>query len=113
MSFTKRRRNRYKFTEKTHSKKGIAAFSAALLLCAAYLCFLLLAFQRKGGLSLYYGSAGVLAMAGAIVTLTLSVQSMREENSFRFFPRLALIVSVLALVCWGGTYLMGFYLMRS
>ena len=52
-------------------------------------------------------------MAGAIVTLTLSVQSMREENSFRFFPRLALIVSVLALVCWGGTYLMGFYLMRS
>lgn len=106
--FTRRRRNRYKFTEKTHSKKGIAAFAAALVILALYIGFLTLAFYGNGNLSAYYGSAGVLAMLGAVATVVLSIQSMREEDSFQLFPRLSLIVSILASVCWIGTYIMGF-----
>ncbi len=110
MSLRRKRRNRYKFTEKKHSKKGIAAFAAALAILAVYFAFLFLAFCGKGNLSAYYGSAGVLAMLGTLVTLVLSLQSMREENSFQFFPRLALLTSLFAAGCWIGTYVMGFLL---
>lgn len=110
MNLTRKKRNRYKFTEKKHSKKGIAAFIAALVILALYIVFLILAFRGNGSLSTYYGSAGVFAMLGAVITLILAIQSMREENSFQFFPRLALLVSFFASVCWISTYVMGFYI---
>ncbi len=106
--FERRRRNRYKFTEKTHSKKGIAAFVVAILLVALYIGIVMSAFHGNGNLSTYHGSIGVLAMFVSIVTIVLSIQSMREEDSFQLFPRLALVASILAAVSWIGTYVMGF-----
>lgn len=103
-----RRRERFKFTEKTHSKLGIIISVAALLLIILYGVFVMLAFHREGGLSTYFGSVGVVAMLGAVGCLGLSVKSLKEEDSFVLFPRLALLSSVLALICWGGTYIMGF-----
>lgn len=105
-----RRRERFKFTEKTHSKLGIITSVVALLLIILYGIFVMLAFHRGGGLSTYFGSAGVVAMIGTMGCLGFSVKSLKEEDSFVLFPRLALFFSVLALLCWGGTYIMGFVL---
>lgn len=105
-----RRRERFKFTEKTHSKLGIITSAVSLFLIIIYCVFVMLAFRRGGELSTYFGSAGVVAMIGAMGCLGFSVKSLKEEDSFVLFPRLALIFSVLALVCWVGTYIMGFVL---
>lgn len=107
MAFGKRRRNRFKFTEKKHSKKGILATVLGVGLIAVYITFVILAFRQNGGLSMYYGSAGVLAIFGVVLDLVLAIQSLREENSFPLFPRLALIVAVIAAAGWFGTYAMG------
>ena len=56
----RRKRNRYKFTEKKQSKRGIAALVVAILIEIVYIVFLNAAFRGDGNLSMYYGSAGIL-----------------------------------------------------
>lgn len=106
--FQRQRRNRYKFTEKTHSKKGIATLVIAALLIAIYIIFVLTAYYEPNGLSAYHGSIGVFAIFVSIVAIVLSIQSMQEEDSFQLFPRISLVASILAAVSWIGTYVMGF-----
>ena len=81
-----RRRRGYKFTEKTHSKRGIAATVAATVLLLWYLAFIGLSFRAEGKLSAYFGSAGVMAMLLTFGVLFLAAGSLREEDSFQLFP---------------------------
>ena len=104
----RKRHGSYKFTEKTHSKRGIVATILALVLLVLYLVILELAFRANGGLSAYYGSIGVLAMLASVVVVVVAAGSLREEDSFRLFLRLGLFLSVVNIVCWAGTYVMGF-----
>lgn len=102
-----RRRRGYKFTEKKHSKRGILAAVLASALLVWYGLFVELAFLAEGALSVYYGSAGVIALLLAVAVLVLAAVSMREEDSFLFFPRLGFFLALLALACWSLTYLWG------
>ena len=104
----KRGRNRFKFTEKVHSKKGIMALSLAVVLLALYVVIVYRAFSSSGGLSAYYGSAGIFSMIVSLVTFVLAIQSTMEEDSFQLFPRMAVFVSFVVSVCWIGTYVIGF-----
>ncbi len=108
MFLMRRKRNSFKFTEKTHSKKGMAAFAVSVGMVFMYAVFLALAYRGNGNLSAYYGSAGVLAMLVSFITLIFSIQSLFEEDSFPLFPRLSLLSSLAALACWAGTYILGF-----
>lgn len=103
----RRHKGGYKFTEKTHSRRGIAATVLAFLLLALYAAFLYLAFSEDGNLSAYYGSAGVLAMLVSFASVVFAAGSMREEDSFQLFPRLGLLLSMLSVACWVGTYTLG------
>ncbi len=103
-----KRRERFKFTEKRHSKKGIITMCAAIVLLMIWSLFLIFSYRTAGMLSMYYGSAGVLALIMSVLNFIFSVQSLFEENSFQFFPRIAVILSFLALAGWGTTYAFGF-----
>ena len=104
----KRRRNRYKFTEKKQSKMGIAALIAAILSVIVYICFLNAAFRGYVNLSMYFGSAGILVLGISIADFGVAVRSMFDENSFKTFPCLAIVFSLIAILCWAGTYVAGF-----
>lgn len=106
----RRRQRGYKFTEKTHSRRGIAATVLAALLLGMFFVFLYLAFAGQGNLSMYYASAGVFAMILSCVGILLAAMSLREEDSFQLFPRLGLVLSLLDAFCWIGTYVMGYQL---
>lgn len=105
--FRKKRRS-YKFTEKKHSKKAIAIWLTALLTLVAYLLFVFLSYKAAGQLSTYYGAFGVLIMLMAIVVMCLSFTTIKEEDTFQLFPRMAVVTSVLATLLWTGTYIGGY-----
>jgi hypothetical protein len=42
------------------------------------------------------------------VVLVIAAGSLKEEDSFPFFPRAGVVLSILAMVCWIGTYALGF-----
>ena len=103
-----RRRDRFKFTEKRHSKKGMITMGGAIVLLLIWGMFLALSYRTAGMLSMYYGSAGVFTLILSVVNIIFAIQSLFEENSFQLFPRIAVALSVLALCGWGGTYVAGF-----
>lgn len=103
----KRKRKSYKFTEKKHSKKAMLCSGIAVVSLLMYLIFIYLSYSAGGALSAYYGGVGVLVMDVALVALVMSFTTLKEENSFQLFPRMAVITSVLASVCWVGTYILG------
>ena len=104
----RRRRRSYKFTEKRHSKMAIASSVLAVISLVCYLVFVYLSYKAGGNLSTYYGSFGVLAMLVAMVALGMSIPTIREEDSFMLFPRIALVTSLLTTLIWLGTYVGGF-----
>ncbi|MBQ2902463.1 MAG: hypothetical protein IJA07_00690 [Agathobacter sp.] len=104
----RRRRRSYKFTEKTHSKKAMVSFGLAVVTFVTYFVFVFLSYKAAGQLSAYYGAVGVLAMLVAIVSMGLAISTLREEDSFTLFPRMALGVSIVSTVLWVGNYVQGF-----
>lgn len=104
----RRKRNSYKFTEKTHSKRAMISAGIAGVSLLMYLIFVYLSYKVVGTLSAYYGSFGVLAMVAGGIALVLSITSLKEEDSFTLFPKLALATSILSTLCWVGTYISGF-----
>lgn len=103
-----RRRRSYKFTEKTHSKKAIVSFVLAVVTLVTYFVFVYLSYQAAGQLTAYFGAFGVLAMLIAVVALVLSITTLKEEDSFTLFPKMAMITSVLSTLLWIGNYVQGF-----
>ena len=101
------RKKYFRFTEKKHSKKGIVAFAFAAVLLVVYFLFLLLADHSNGNLSMYIGSAGVLAMLLSLADVIAAIGCMRDENVFPLFPRMALISSISVSLIWIGTFVLG------
>ncbi len=107
---TKGRRSSYKFTDKTQSKRGIAALVLAAVSIAVFFAVVFFSFQRGGQGTLYLGCAGVGSLLLSAVSFALAVLGIREENSFKFFPYLAAAASFLSLGIWVSLYVIGFIL---
>lgn len=105
-----RKKNHNKFSKKKHSKRGMLAcfLAAASIFVLIYLIFE--AFIQKGSASVYFGSAGILALAVAVAAVVLAVKSLREEDVFRGLPITSMLLSILAMVSWLGLYALGFAL---
>ena len=101
-------RRGYKFTEKTHSKRAIWTFIGASVLLLIYGTFVYMAYEGNGGLNMYFGSVGVIAMILSVINFGFSITTLKEEDSFMIFPRLSATASTLALLGWVGTYALGF-----
>ena len=108
MAQRRRRKYGYKFTEKTQSKKGSAAFFLAVLSIAIFIYVIVNSFHHGGNGSMYLGSAGVSSMLVALVAVVLAVMSLREEESFKLFPYMSTVLSFLAAGMWIAIYVIGF-----
>jgi hypothetical protein len=106
----KKRRRSYKFTEKTHSKRGAAALVLALLSLAVFVFVVMESFYSRGSGSMYLGSAGVASMLLSIVALVVAFTSLGDENSYKVFPFAGLLCSFLAVGVWVALYVAGCFL---
>ena len=110
MAKAKRRKSNYKFTEKTQSKRGICGFVLSLISLGIFAYVVVNSFRNRGAGSMYLGSAGVTSMILAFVALAISIISLKEEESFKLFPTLGTVTSVLAAGTWISIYVIGFTL---
>lgn len=106
-----RRRRRgghnYKFTEKTHSIRGIIAIvlaAASLFACGFMLWY---SYSSRGNAGIYVGSAGIFGFFVAVLSVILAVSSVREPETFRIIPYTSLGVSLAAVAVWIALYVGG------
>lgn len=106
-----RRRRRgahnYKFTEKTHSIRGIIAIvlaAVSLLACGWMLWY---SYSSRGNAGIYVGSAGIFGFFVAVVSVIMAISSIREPETFRIIPYVSLGVSLAAAVVWILLYIGG------
>ena len=104
----RRKRNRYKFTEKKQSKRGIAALVVAILIEIVYIVFFECGIQRRWQSVYVLCSAGILMLGISLADFGFAIRSLFDEESFMTFPRLAVFFSLIAVISWGGTYAAGF-----
>lgn len=108
MPARRRRKRNYKFTEKTQSKRGIAALVLAIISIVIFVVVVVEASNSGGNGNMYLGSAGVTSMFVSLVALVLAIKSMMEKESFKLFPYLGLFCSILSAGIWVLLYIAGF-----
>lgn len=89
------------FTKRTQSERGVLSFTLAVLSFVTGIMAIYKAFKNMGEVSSRLGATGVVAMLFAAMGLIMGIVSMREPDTFKIFPLLGLIFSVLSLVVWG------------
>lgn len=105
----RRRNQKFKFTEKTISKIGIAALVMASLSLISCVVMLIAALRVAGTLSIYIACYGILAALLAIASLVIAIISLRDENTYRSIPYAATFLSVLSVLVWFAIYIGGIF----
>lgn len=90
--------------------RGIFSFLLACISAGIFAAVVWCAYQSRGSVNLYLGSAGVASMLLGVLAFILAIMSLREENSFKIFPYLATLSSFLVTGVWITLYVVGFLL---
>lgn len=98
---------KYKFTEKTHSKRALLSVIAAAASIGIFALTIIYTMATSGGENIYLGAAGIFALLVAIVSFVLAFNALREEDSFRVLPMSAIVLAVIACLLWIATYGIG------
>ena len=99
--------HRYKFTEKTHSIRGIIAIVLAVAALIALVYMIIESFHSGGSAGMFIGSTGVLALMVSILSLLLAISSVREPETFRVVPYVSLLLSMISAGLWVAIYIGG------
>lgn len=91
------KRRNYIFTNKKHSKRAV--MSAILgIISTASLCYVVyLAYRSGGEAPAGYGMTGLLAAVYSLAGLILGIIAVRDKDNYRFFPRMGVLLNLLAL----------------
>lgn len=106
----KKKRTSYKFTEKTHSKRGIRSFGMALVSIIIGISVVIISYRSAGNASAYVGSAGLFSLVLSFVALVMAIKSLKEEESYKMFPILGTVFSAVTFLSWLAIYAFGFYI---
>ncbi len=104
----RRRSSNYKFTEKTHSVRGAVGVALATLSILSGAAMVVISFLSKGNGTVYLGSGGILCLLVSVIAFVLAIRSIREEDTYKGIPTMAMILGTIALLGWLLVYAMGF-----
>ncbi|MCM1092312.1 MAG: DUF6142 family protein [Muribaculum sp.] len=91
------KRKNYIFTNRRHSKRAIMAAILGIISNASLVIVLYLSYLSGGAVPLNYGLTGLLAAVFSMVGLVLGVLTVRDKDTFKFFPVLGTILNLAAL----------------
>ncbi|MCR5778686.1 MAG: DUF6142 family protein [Lachnospiraceae bacterium] len=103
-------RRRYLFTSSTRSDKGIMASVCSGLSFLAFAMVISEVIKAGGGAGARFGAVGFVSCLFSIAGLVLGIIAVLEKDTYRFFPRFGLILSIITILLWGGILYAGFML---
>lgn len=103
----KKRRERAKFSGRTHSKNGIASFSIGIILAVSLVMLIDYTFAIAGTASLYIGSAGVLIALLSIVGFVFGIRGLKEEDVYKISSSLGTLSNALVFAALVAIFVSG------
>ncbi len=100
-------KRKYKFTRKRQSRLGIMATITGVLalLCVAGMGAI--AYLESGAAGKVVAVPSFLALLLALLGFLKSIQGIREEDTYRFFPWMGFILNGMTLIVFGLIYTVG------
>ncbi len=91
------KRKNYIFTNRKHSKRAIMSAILGVISNASLGIVLYLTYLREGAATPGYGLTGFLAAVYSIIGLILGVVAAQEQDTFKLFPVLGILLNLAAL----------------
>lgn len=85
------------FTNKKHSDKAIMAAILGMISLVSLGIVIFLSYRKQGAAPAGYGVTGLLAAVFSLIGLILGILTVREKESYHFFPWLGTLLNALAL----------------
>ena len=90
-------RRNYIFTNKKHSNRAIMSVILGMISTVSLAIVVRLTYLQDGEATVGYGVTGLLATIFSLVGLVLGIVTLREKDYYRLFPRLGVVLNLLAL----------------
>lgn len=103
----KKRRERAKFSGRTHSKNGIASFSLGVVLSVMLVMLIDYTFAIAGTASLYIGSAGVFITLLSIVGFIFGIRGLKEEDVYKLSSSLGTLLNTIVFAALVAIFVLG------
>ena len=103
-------KRRYMFTSSSQSDKGMMSSVCSALSLAAFAAVLSNLIKTGEDAGSRMGAVGFVSCLFSIAGLVLGIMSLIEKDTYRFFPRLGFILSIITIILWGGILYAGFML---
>ena len=100
-------RKRYLFTNKKNPERGIFSTALGVIALLGIFCVLVISYQNGGVKLPRLGVSVLLAAVLSVVGIVMGILSHMEPDMFTFFPKLGIILNVLALLAAGVIMYMG------
>lgn len=102
-----RRREKYQFTGRKHSVRGMISFILGFLVLAGFVVLSILSGLAKGNAGTYVGIIGLLLLLLSTLGIYMGVRSCKEKDIFYRYPVLGVIINGFFLVIFTILYLIG------
>ncbi len=108
-----RRRHRnsdYKFSEHETSMPGIISVAAALVALVLVVVSLRFSLAASGEAGTIVGVLGAFSFLLVVMGIILAVMGLREEDTYKFFPKLGMALNVLGAIVFVAIIVIGNFL---
>ncbi len=100
-------RRRVKFTEKSHSRRGIASTAAGILAIGLTAGILAAAYETKGQADKWIAPLGFMAFLLALRGAIWGARGTLEEEVYQFFPWFGVILNGMLIAVYAAIYVLG------
>ena len=106
----KKRKERAKFSGRTHSTRGLVSMVFGIISVIAFLVLVNYTFILKGQASEYVGSIGIFLFMFSVIGLVLGIKGLREEDVYKMSSTIGTTFNSIALLVLIAVFIKGILL---
>lgn len=95
------------FTQRTQSERGVFSTTLSGVAVITGILSIYKSYKMAGDISQNQGAVGLVSVIFAFVGLIFSIISLKEPDTFKLFPVIGFILSVVSLIIWGLVIYLG------
>lgn len=97
----------YKFTDKKHTRQGMASSSLGFLALLFMAFALFMAFRSSGRAGTYTGLLGLLSMILSAAGFVMAIKGFQEEDVYYLFSQIGMFLNGGLFVLWVLIFIVG------